>query len=157
MTMTQSNTPAPNAERATWMRVLALADTDALRSAYDAVADGLPEHEWLREPQTGMAMVRARAGGTGDAFNLGEMTITRCAVTLPDGIVGIAYVQGRSGDHARRAAMLDGLLQMPQWHARVQTHVIAPLDQARRDAAMHTSRTAAQTKVEFFTLARGEN
>jgi alpha-D-ribose 1-methylphosphonate 5-triphosphate synthase subunit PhnG len=83
--------------------------------------------------------------------------VTRCAVSLPDGVVGVAYVQGRSADHAKRAAMLDGLLQIPRWHARIQQQVIAPLDRTRQDAADHASRKAAQTKVEFFTLVRGEN
>jgi alpha-D-ribose 1-methylphosphonate 5-triphosphate synthase subunit PhnG len=143
-------------ERAAWMRVLALSQPEALASAYAALGP-LPERRWLRTPQTGMAMVRARAGGTGEPFNLGEMTVTRCAVTLPDEVVGIAYVQGRSATHAEQSAVLDGLLQMPQWHAKVQAGVIAPLAQAHRAAATEKSKVAAQTKVEFFTLVRGEN
>ena len=55
----------------------------------------------LRPAQSGMAMVRARSG-TGTRFNLGEMTLTRCAVTLENGVVGIAYVQGRSLRHAEQ-------------------------------------------------------
>ncbi len=33
-------------------------------------------------------MVRGRAGGGGSAFNLGEMTVTRCSVRIATGQVG---------------------------------------------------------------------
>ena len=78
-----------------------------------------------------MAMVRARSGGTGTRFNLGEMTLTRCAVSLENGVVGIAYVQGRSLRHAEQAAVADALLQLPEWHEAVQRQLIAPLAQPR--------------------------
>ena len=103
---------AANAQRAAWMRVLSLASPAALEGAFSALGH-LPAHQMLRPAQTGMAMVRARSGGTGARFNLGEMTVTRCAVTLGDGVVGVAYVQGRSLRHAEQAAVADALLQLP--------------------------------------------
>ena len=108
-----------NAQRAAWMRVLALADPAMLDGAFGSLG-GLPSHQMLRPAQTGMAMVRARSGGTGGRFNLGEMTVTRCAVSLDNGVVGIAYVQGRSLRHAEQAAVADALLQLPDWHDTVQ-------------------------------------
>ena len=104
-----------HAQRAAWMRVLALADPAMLEGAFGALG-GVPSHQMLRPAQTGMAMVRARSGGTGARFNLGEMTVTRCAVSLDNGVVGIAYVQGRSLRHAEQAAVADALLQLPDWH-----------------------------------------
>lgn len=104
-----------------------------------------------------MAMVRARSGGTGAQFNLGEMSITRCAVTLEGGIMGVAYVQGRERQHAEQAAILDALLQRDDWHDRIQSQVIAPLAQAHHERAQHRARVAAQTQVEFFTMVRGED
>jgi alpha-D-ribose 1-methylphosphonate 5-triphosphate synthase subunit PhnG len=138
------------------MRVLSLAEPTELDRSLAALGK-LPSHQWLRKPETGMAMVRARAGGTGEQFNLGEVTVTRCALLLEDGTMGVAYVRGRAPRHAEQAALADALLQLPQWRERVQGSLIEPLahaHEARRDLR---ARTAAQTKVDFFTLVRGEN
>jgi alpha-D-ribose 1-methylphosphonate 5-triphosphate synthase subunit PhnG len=151
-----ASTDRGNAARADWMRVMALAGDEALAQAYESLGP-LPSARPLRPAQTGMAMVRGRAGGTGAQFNVGEMTVTRCAVSFADGVVGVAYVQGRSPRHAERAAMLDGLLQMPAWHERVRQRVIEPLRQAHAERAARAAAAAAQTRVEFFTMVRGEN
>lgn len=147
--------PEP-AARAAWMRVLALAQPHALGRACAGLGQ-LPDHRWLRKPETGMVMVRARSGGNGGRFNLGEMTITRCAVTLDAGTIGVAYVQGRDTAHAERAAVLDALLQLPGWHDRVQAEVIAPLARAYDERLAAQAQRAASTRVEFFTMARGED
>ena len=55
-------------------------------------------------------MVRARAGGTGQRFNLGEATVTRCVVR-PDAAltgtqqVGVGYVLGCSHRQALLVAL----------------------------------------------------
>ncbi|PND32535.1 phosphonate C-P lyase system protein PhnG [Achromobacter pulmonis] len=152
----QTGQPASDARRAAWMRVLALADAGALDGAFSALGR-LPEHRTLRPAQTGMAMVRARSGGTGARFNLGEMTVTRCAVTMGEGVVGVAYVQGRSLRHAEQAAVADALLQLPEWHETVQAQLIAPLARQHAGKVERQARVAAQTKVEFFTMVRGED
>lgn len=153
-----------NAARAAWLRVLALAQSDALDAAYTRLQEQatLPGYRLLRKPESGMAMVRARAGGTGAQFNLGEMSVTRCAVVLDESAevaatAGVAYVQGRGQRHAEQAAVLDALLQRPSWHQRVQDVVVAPLAQALTERAARQAATAAQTRVEFFTMARGED
>jgi len=162
----RSNDTDAVAARAVWMRVLALAGDDALGEAYASLAQqhALPAYRFLRQPQCGMAMVRARTGGTGTQFNLGETTVSRCAVTLePDGgaqdaqIVGTAYVQGRSLRHAEQAAVLDALLQQPAWHDCVQHAVIGPLAEAHAARRAAQAAVAAQTRVEFFTMVRGED
>ncbi|ASC66069.1 phosphonate C-P lyase system protein PhnG [Achromobacter denitrificans] len=152
----QAGQDADKARRAVWMRVLALADPGALDGAFSALAD-VPAHRTLRPAQTGMAMVRARSGGTGARFNLGEMTVTRCAVTMGEGVVGLAYVQGRSLRHAEQAAVADALLQLPEWHETVQSQLIAPLARQHAEKVERQARVAAQTKVEFFTMVRGED
>lgn len=116
----------------------------------------LPEHSLLRPPEIGAVMVQGRAGGTGAAFNLGEMTATRCALRLASGAVGHAHVQGRDKAHATRAAVVDALMQTDQG-AVLRAQVLAPLqaeETARRSAR---AGLAAATKVEFFTLVRGED
>ena len=101
-------------------------------------------------------MVRGRAGGTGAAFNLGEMTVTRCALRLESGEVGHSYVQGRSKSHAERAAIVDALMQGTRAE-HVRTQVLEPL-QAEEDCRKKTrSAKAAATKVDFFTMVRGED
>ena len=150
----QSDQAEANAQRAAWMRVLALAESSELDGAFGALGS-LPAHRMLRPAQSGMAMVRARSGGTGTRFNLGEMTLTRCAVTLENGVVGIAYVQGRSLRHAEQAAVADALLQLSEWHEAVQRQLIAPLARSREERMARQAQVAARTRVEFFTMVRG--
>ena len=150
----QSDQAEANAQRAAWMRVLALAESSELDGAFGALGS-LPAHRMLRPAQSGMAMVRARSGGTGTRFNLGEMTPTSCAVTLENGVVGIAYVQGRSLRHAEQAAVADALLQLSEWHEAVQRQLIAPLARSREERMARQAQVAARTRVEFFTMVRG--
>jgi alpha-D-ribose 1-methylphosphonate 5-triphosphate synthase subunit PhnG len=72
-------------------------------------------------------------------------------------VVGVAYVQGRSLRHAEQAAVADALLQLPDWHDTVQTQLIQPLAREHADKVERQARVAAQTKVEFFTMVRGED
>lgn len=116
----------------------------------------LPDHSLLRAPEIGAVMLRGRAGATGSPFNLGEMTVTRCSLRLSCGTVGHGYVQGRDRAHALRAAALDALLQT---EAGTDLHrtILAPLAQAEAEARHIRAAKAAATKVEFFTLVRGED
>jgi alpha-D-ribose 1-methylphosphonate 5-triphosphate synthase subunit PhnG len=116
----------------------------------------VPDHDLLRAPEIGGVMVRGRAGAIGAAFNLGEMTVTRASVKLACGTVGHGYVQGRDKTHARTAALIDALMQT-EAAARVEAQVLTPLRalmQARKDAR---AAKAAATKVDFFTMVRGED
>jgi alpha-D-ribose 1-methylphosphonate 5-triphosphate synthase subunit PhnG len=100
-------------------------------------------------------MVRGRAGGTGEVFNLGEMTITRCVVNI-ENTTGFGYVGGRSKRHAELAAVCDGLLQQNEWRDRVQELVIQPLQTKLIEDREKQQRQTEATKVEFFTMLRGE-
>ena len=141
-----------NAQRAQWMGLLARSPLAVLQ-AWAARQEGL-RHTWLRPPETGLLMVRGRAGGTGDKFNLGEMTITRCALRLPSGTVGVAYIQGRSHRKAELAALADALLQQDASRERVQAELIEPLRTRIEAEAARAQRKAQATRVDFFTLAR---
>jgi alpha-D-ribose 1-methylphosphonate 5-triphosphate synthase subunit PhnG len=138
-------------ERREWMGLLARAPL-ALLEVW-AARQPARSIVWLRRPETGLAMVRARAGGTGAQFNLGEMTLTRCALRLAGGATGVAYVQGRSARKAEIAALADALLQTAE-EATVRRDLLEPI-RARLDAdAEHERRDAQATKVQFYTLAR---
>jgi alpha-D-ribose 1-methylphosphonate 5-triphosphate synthase subunit PhnG len=129
-----------------------LAKAPAARLA-DLMPD-LPPHDLLRRPETGTVMVRGRMGGSGAPFNLGEMTVTRCSVRLPCGTAGHAWVQGRDRGQAQRAAVLDALLQRGEGGAARIVATLAAEAAARAEAR---AARAAATRVEFFTLVRGED
>lgn len=142
--------------RRRWMSVLAKARSEELEAAWVGIADK-PDFQWLRKPETGLVMVRGRAGGDGVKFNLGEVSVTRCALRCAGGRIGMAYVQGRSARHAELAALCDALLQDAQRAGEIEARVIRPLEQAWQARRAERSRKAAATRVEFFTLVRGED
>lgn len=142
--------------RRRWMGVLALAGRAELEAHWEQVAPK-PDYAWLRQPETGLVMVRGRAGGTGARFNLGEMTVTRCTLRLAEGAVGTAYVAGRDRRHAELAALFDALLQLPGRREALDRTVIAPLAEAQAARQAERGRKANATRVEFFTLVRGDN
>jgi alpha-D-ribose 1-methylphosphonate 5-triphosphate synthase subunit PhnG len=102
-------------------------------------------------------MTRARAGGNGQRFNLGEMTVTRATVKLTSGIVGHAYIAGRDKRHAELAAAFDALMQCQQRHDAIDQSLITPLVNARETRRREVAQKAAATKVDFFTMVRGED
>ncbi len=136
-----------------WMSLLAKAPEGVLGQLWAAAGIEVA-HEWLRPPETGAVMVRGRAGGTGAPFNLGEMTVTRCALRLGAGQVGHAYVAGRSHAKARIAALCDALMQDERHAPAVRAAVLAPLAEAAAEARAALAAKAAATRVEFFTVAR---
>ncbi len=141
--------------RKAWMSLLAQADEAELSRLWQAF-DQSPDYSWLRPPEAGGVMVRGRMGGSGAPFNLGEMTVTRCALTLTDGTVGHAYVQGRSKPKAEIAAKVDALMQTEAAHDLRQA-VLEPLQQVQQARKEARAAKAAATKVEFFTMVRGED
>lgn len=147
------------ADRQNWMATLAKAPLEALESRVCQVAD-LPEYRFLRSPETGLTMVRGRAGGVGQVFNLGEMTLTRCVVQLlamyPEPMTGFGYVAGRSHRHAELAALCDALLQHDDWHDAVDEKVLEPLGVIAQEKREQQQQQTASTKVDFFTMLRGE-
>jgi alpha-D-ribose 1-methylphosphonate 5-triphosphate synthase subunit PhnG len=142
-----------SANRRDWMGLLARAGSSVVIAA---MGKTWPEHRILRGPEIGLVMVQGRTGGTGTAFNLGEVTVTRCSVELPCGAVGHSVVQGRNKDHARAAAVLDAVLQ-GEGSKAVETGLLAALRQAETDRRTSRAAKAAATRVEFFTLQRGED
>lgn len=149
--------PLALAARRRWMSVLAKATEAELESAVREAIGEVPAYRLVRRPEVGMAMVRGRAGGTGRPFNLGEMTMTRCTLQTAGGQVGTAYVAGRSMRHAELAALIDALLQDPARQAQLHALVIDPLARAQDLRRQRRIDRSAPTRVEFFTVVRGED
>jgi len=152
--MTAAHEDGERARRQAAMAVLADSDAAAIASHLDAIA--VPAHENLREPEHGLVMVRGRIGGDGAAFNLGEATISRAAVRLATGEVGFGYTLGRDRDKARMIALCDALIQTHDHAGAIETGVLAPLRARAIAARDRTAAETAATRVDFYTLVRGE-
>ena len=116
----------------------------------------MPAHEDLREPENGLVMVRGRIGGDGAPFNLGEATVSRAAVRLSTGEVGFGYTLGRDRQKAQLIALCDAMVQSDEFAAAVEADVIAPLRAAMIARRNRKAAEAAATRVDFYTLVRGE-
>jgi alpha-D-ribose 1-methylphosphonate 5-triphosphate synthase subunit PhnG len=145
----------PAESRREWLAVLARADTEELEQGLRRNAGGL-RYEFLRRPERGMVMLRGRMGGTGDRFNLGEATVTRCTVRLADGAVGSGYVLGRDRRKAELVAVFDALLQEPAYRDTLERDLVSDLRQKQQARRAVQAAAAGASKVEFFTMVRGE-
>lgn len=153
--------PGRPLQRPQWMALLARAPLGLLESALQD--DARRPARWLRAPETGLMMVQGRAGGTGERFNLGEVTVTRCALRVEalskgadadDATVGVAYVLGRSHRQVQLAALADALLQDPARQTVLDAQLLEPIRSHLRGAQATRQARAASTKVDFFTVAR---
>jgi alpha-D-ribose 1-methylphosphonate 5-triphosphate synthase subunit PhnG len=116
----------------------------------------LPDHEDLREPENGLVMVRGRVGGDGAPFNLGEATVSRAAVRLSTGEVGFGYTLGRDRQKARLIALCDAMVQSAELAGGIETQVVSPLRAALIERRTRKDAEVAATRVDFYTLVRGE-
>ena len=148
--------PDPHAARRRWMSELALATTEALEARWASLAEP-PRYRRLRGPEVGLVMVRGRAGGTGARFNLGEMTVSRCTVRLDDGTLGHAWVGGRDRRHAELAAVFDAMLQDSERDVVLGEGLIDALARDRVERRQAAAARVAASRVEFFTMVRGED
>lgn len=154
--MRQADLKNAAATRQAAMAVLAAAPATELSRLW-AQAGLAVAAETLRGPETGLVTVRGRIGGGGSAFNIGETTVTRATVRLATGEVGHCYMLGCDGEKARLAAIIDALLQRSADAATIEEQVIAPLRQARDASIARQQAQTAATKVDFFTMVRGED
>src|SRR4051812_1236307 len=136
------------------MAVLAHAEAGEIAARLRALA--LPAHQDLRAPENGLVMLRGRVGGDGAPFNLGEATVSRAAVRLSTGEVGFGYTLGRDRQKAKLIALCDAMVQSDKFAAAVEAEVVAPLRAAMIEKRNRKSAEAAATRVDFYTLVRGE-
>ncbi|CAN5610400.1 phosphonate C-P lyase system protein PhnG [soil metagenome] len=144
---------AAQERRQRWLSVLAKAPAERLEALWQGLG-GAPAYSVLRQPEIGLVMVQGRISGSGAPFAAGEMTVTRAAVRLQTGQLGIGYVGGRHPRQAEIVAALDAIGQMPGWQQEIEETIVRPLA-AEADARRRLRASkAAATKVDFFTVAR---
>lgn len=142
------------AQRKAAMIVLAHAGPAEIAAGLGSI--NVPTHEILREPENGLVMVRGRIGSDGAPFNLGEATVSRAAVRLATGEVGFGYTLGRDLEKARMIALCDAMVQSHGLAEAVEARVLAPLRTAMVANCNRKAAEAAATRVDFYTMVRGE-
>ena len=153
MNLQAENLEDDRAERAS---VLANAPTSKLGSRWSSL--GLdPDFRFVRGPETGLVSLRGRIGGGGGPFAFGDATATRATIRLADGRIGHAITLGRDTQRATIAAVVDALCQDPGERTRIQQHLIDPLRTAIRERDETRAAETAATRVDFFTMVRGED
>ncbi len=142
--------------RQDWMRLLALAKQEDVSRFMRPFADTL-QYSFLRKPESGLVMVEGKTGST--RFNLGEMLITRCAVALLEaqGCHGYAWVAGNSPEHAALAALCDAMMQLAEYNKIFSEQFFPFLICKEKERNAARVKEVAPTRVEFFTLVRGED
>lgn len=153
--MTKTELDPERLDRKRIMDTLALATELELAGAWDALTEK-PAVKAVRGPETGLVMVRGRTGGSGQPFNLGEVAVCRATVMLEDGTAGHAHVLGSHPQRARLAAVFDALAQTGSYKSAVEPlleRITLRISGERRRQAQET----AATRVDFFTMVRGED
>ncbi len=142
-------------KRKFWMSLLATSNQSDLLNLWEQKKIRV-NYIWLRTPEIGSIMAQGRMGVTGDKFNIGEVTITRCSLKLNCGTIGHSYVQGRSKKKAEISALCDALMQT-KMSKEINKNIIIPLEKIKKDNKRKILSKAEATKVDFFTLVRGES
>jgi alpha-D-ribose 1-methylphosphonate 5-triphosphate synthase subunit PhnG len=152
--MTVADKNGKQAQRKAAMTVLAHSDAAEIARHLEPIA--APAYEILREPENGLVMVRGRIGGDGAPFNLGEATVSRAAVRLATGEVGFGYTLGRNRQKAQMIALCDALVQSDDFSDAVEENVLTPLRAAMVTERDRRAAETAATRVDFYTMVRGE-
>ncbi len=143
-------------QRRAAMAVIAQAQADDIAHGLALVGGDIAFTE-LRPAEIGLVMLRGRIGGDGAPFNFGEATVTRAAVQLASGETGFGYVLGRDRKKAALAALCDALWQADIYRQSVEQYVLAPLRGAQEERRARARAQTAATRVDFFTMVRGED
>lgn len=143
-------------DRQRWLSVLAHSSAALLEQYWQAL-NLQPEFTLVRPGEIGLTRLQARMGATGKRFVMGDATVTRAVVQLGDGTLGYSYLLGRDKAHAERCALLDALLQQPETRPLLEEKIITPLAAWRDEQRQLRAREIASSKVDFFTLVRGDN
>ncbi|MBD1559239.1 phosphonate C-P lyase system protein PhnG [Vibrio sp. S9_S30] len=149
-------TTTTQSERQGWMSALARTHFLHLKNLWEPL-NLSPHYQVIRQAETGLIQVQSRMGSTGNPFNIGDMTVTRSVIKLPGGEMGYSYIKGRNKEHAHLAALIDALMQTETHCASLKQQVIEPLMAFMEEQTKVRRQHIATSKVEFFTMVRGED
>lgn len=138
--------------RQAWLSVLVRVPEDDVVDAAQAFDFEVSE---LKAPEVGMLMTDGRIHATGSRFHLGEVTLTRCVLKDTLGHLGYGQILGRSKAQARAIALFDLALQREDTGADADASINAWRSEVEALDAM-TAERVDQTRVDFFTLVRGD-
>lgn len=141
--------------RQRWMSVLAHSHPEELLAHWQPL-NLSPHFERIRAAETGLTQLQGRMGGTGKRFVMGDMTVTRAVIQMEGGIYGYSYVAGRNKSHAELCAVIDALMQMQGMNELLHKRIVAPLAAVQQERRELRAREVAASRVDFFTLVRGE-
>lgn len=141
------------ANRQQYLSLISLFNEATLKAILADVT--VPDYQFLKPPTIGSLMLRGKTESVGKQFNLGEATMTQCVLRLTDShTVGYGYVLGRNKEKATLCASIDAMMQEnPQALLPKLTEAQNTL-MAERQASQQD---VQKTKVNFFTLVRGED
>ena len=137
------------------MELLSKADEAVLDATWKALTVK-PEVSRVRGPETGLVMLRGRIGGGGSPFNLGEATVSRATIRLGTGEIGHGQTLGLSRRKAELSAIFDALAQRDEYSEQVEM-LLADIERTLAEHDTERERQTAATKVDFFTMVRGED
>jgi len=152
----QYTQPDPETLRARRAAIIAQASGDQLKQSWNELTLD-PAFEHIRAPEIGLVALKGRIGGGGAAFPFSDATATRTSVRLESGHVGHAIVLGRDKARATIAAVVDALCQSDDIAAEIDESLIDPLSKAIAANDLTLASKAEATRVDFFTLVRGED
>lgn len=138
------------------MGILAHSDAKVIARHLERI-DVPDDWSFVRRPETGLVMVRGRMGGQGGPFNFGEVTVTRAVVALKSGETGFSYALGRDREKAQNSALVHALWKTADQRMAIERDVLRPLETAEAEADTKVREETASTKVDFFTLVRGDD
>lgn len=112
----------------------------------------------VKEAQPALIMMRASDSATTEVFNLGEVLVTDCTVTV-DGQLGYGIVLDNQPRRAEAAAILDAVFRAPgeEWvELRAAMRPWLEGESRRREREQRLeSELIARSKVDFETMATG--
>ena len=139
--------------RQAWLRLFALSSDQELENIVRI--SGLESRcSVIAEPEVGIVTVRSRISGNGAKFNIGDACVTKCEVLLDQQTKGYATVLGGRARRAKLVAILDAA--MAAQIGEPLFTMVQQLAEAQVLRVAHRRFKAAETKVDFFTMVRGD-
>ena len=109
----------------------------------------------LKGPEVGLLMTNGRIHSTGRPFHLGEVSLTKCVLKDDQGLLGYGHIIGRNKQQAKAIALFDLALQRINSAEPALIRLNAWKEEVAEIEAME-SEAVEKTRVDFFTMVRGE-